>query len=77
MMEPFVSIARGVMWLIAFFWVLGALPIGMRYRAASEGREYSQRRDLTYAAILVVWMFAGYALFRWLIPEPVNPFFDA
>jgi amino acid transporter len=66
-----------VLYLVAYFWVFGIFPIYWALGIETSTRPYDRRRDLLQAALLLAWIFSGYALFRWVIPAPVNPFLDS
>jgi hypothetical protein len=71
-----VAVARGILYLVAFFWVFGIIPVYSALGVTYPPEKYDGRRDLAFAAVFVVWVFAGYALFRWVIPAPINPFYE-
>jgi hypothetical protein len=75
MAELGVVVVQGALYLVAFFWILGFIPIHARFRTNVE-EGYNLRRDLIFSAALLFWMFAGFVLFQWIIPRPFNPFIE-
>jgi hypothetical protein len=74
-LELSIGIAHLVLSLIAFFWVLGFIPIHARWGRMPEA-PYRLKRDLAETLMFLLWMGSGYALYRWLLPAPWNPFFS-
>lgn len=77
MIDLVVACVRVALLLLAFVWVFGFIPIASGLGASEVFRGYERRRDRALAAILIVWVFAGYALYRWVIPPPINPFYGS
>jgi hypothetical protein len=74
-MSAIFFVIRGVLWLVAYFWVLGLIPLVAFLGLSPAGAKYDRRKDVVGACVAIAWIFAGYALYRWIIPTPVNPFF--
>lgn len=67
-----IGIVKLALFLVAFFWVLGAIWIMPSIRGDPPTRTDNVRFTLAFGS----WIFSGYALFRWVIPPAINPFFD-
>jgi hypothetical protein len=74
MFDVALAITHLILYLVAYFWIVGFIPIHWKLRV-DEGGGYNLRRDVTFSAAFLIWMFAGFALFRWIIPAPFNPFY--
>ena len=74
MIAALTTVARTVLYLVAFFWVLGGFPIISyldRFRFRSR-----RMKDRVLATIFLLWMVIGLLGFRYLVPVTINPFCD-
>lgn len=69
------DLVKGVLWLVAFFWVFGYFPLALIVNQQPRG-EYNRTRDLIMTAAFIAWMTLGLLVFRYVIPPSINPFCD-